>query len=59
MGKIKKIFPGGVKVADILENILYFYFFQSPKPEQSVMQALESLNEQQVSVVNTSKIHKI
>ena len=24
-------------------------YFQSPKPEQSVMQALESLNEQQVS----------
>ena len=25
--------------------------FQSPKPEQSVMQALESLNEQQVSFI--------
>lgn len=31
--------------------------FQSPKPEQSVMQALESLNEQQVrfSILSNSK----
>ena len=33
----------------ILNNISILLYFQSPKPEQSVMQALESLNEQQVS----------
>lgn len=33
----------------ILNKISILFYFQSPKPEQSVMQALESLNEQQVS----------
>ena len=31
-------------------NVNHLYF-QSPKPEQSVMQALESLNEQQVKTL--------
>ena len=33
-------------------DFLIYFLFQSPKPEQSVMQALESLNEQQVCTIN-------
>ena len=32
-------------------RIFNYFLFQSPKPEQSVMQALESLNEQQVCLL--------